>query len=147
MGDHNYTKDLSFRIDRNGNMILESGIDHINHVVIRLFGMSKGMDEYNPDMGLDLRAKVFSATEKHTRDSEYESEIVKQFTAYSDLVPANVIAIYRDGTLTINMTIMYQGEYYVMDMSGSMSDPVGSFSDIHVNTNKLNEANMHALFQ
>lgn len=147
MAKHDYMKDLSFRIDRNGNMMLASGIEHINNVATHLFGISKGMDEYNPDMGLDLHAKLFSATEKDTRDTMYESEIVQQFTTYTDLVPANVVAIYSKRGFMINMTIMYQGEYYVMNMSGDLSDPIGEFSDVVVNTNKLNEANMTALFQ
>lgn len=110
------TTDLTFRHDRTGNMVIGKRGEYVVNIVQMLFNMKPGTDEFDSDKGLYISSKYFTHYTNNTRDSEYESKIVQQFTTYTDLIPSNVIAMYIDNTLRIYMMIRYEGNIYEMDM-------------------------------
>lgn len=110
------TTDLTLRHDRTGNMVVGKRGEYVMNVVQMLFNLRPGSDEFDKEKGLYVSSKYFKQYTDNTRDSEYESKIVKQFTTYTDLIPANVVAMYINQSLHIYMMIQYQGNIYEMDM-------------------------------
>lgn len=111
------TKDITFRPDRNNNMVVASRGEYICNIAKMLFNMIPGTDEYNPDRGLNIRSKASQPNESGSRDSSYEQEIVKQFTTYTDLIPMNVVVQYKNHKMYIYMQIRYQNVLYEIDLT------------------------------
>lgn len=108
-------KDVSFLKDAKGNPIIISGSTYIRNIINILFMMVPGMDEYNLEKGLNIRGKMNSSKINGERDVEYENEIRSQFSAYTDLVVSNVVVLYRDGKVIINMEISNnENEYRIV---------------------------------
>ena len=110
-------RDISFRMNRIGNPILTKRGEYVANVVKMLFGMVPGYDEYEPERGLNIRSKMFKPFVKNARDIEYENEIVKQFTTYTDLIPVNVVATYLDDRYYVYLSLSYQQQIYEMDIA------------------------------
>lgn len=115
----NKTVDFTLRYDKAGNMITGKRGEMIINIVQMLFNLKKGDDPYNPERGLFIQEKINVPYTDAQRDTEYEAEIVRQFTTYTDLVPINVIAIYMNKSIHIYMSLKYQGEIYEMDINSS----------------------------
>lgn len=109
--------DFSFRMDRTGKMVTAKGADHVRNVLVMLFGMRPGSDEYDAERGLDIAGRKHKQYVDKTRDVEYENMIVKQVSAYTDLIPVNCIAIYLNDSLYVNLHVQYAGDIYNMEMS------------------------------
>ena len=110
-------RDITFRMDRIGNPILSKRGEYVANVTKILFGMVPGYDEYQPERGLNIRSKMYKTYTKNTRDADYENEIVKQFTAYTDLIPVNVIAMYLEDRYYVYISFSYQDKIYEMDVT------------------------------
>lgn len=108
--------DLTWRHDRSGNMIRGKRGEYVVNICQMLFNMVPGTDEYERDRGLAIRTKLQKNYAEKTRDIEYESEIIRQFTTYTDLVPSQVLAIYMNKSLFIYMVIKHRSEIYELDM-------------------------------
>lgn len=130
------TSDFSFKMDRTGKSILLKNGEHVRSISTMLFAMRPGMDEYESELGLDLVGRRFQMYAEKTRDTEYESTIVKQFTKYTDLVPLNVIAIYLNESLYVNMQLRYEGDIYTIELSSNGS--IEQMSSVLVNINDFN---------
>lgn len=113
------TVDITWRIDRNGNTILSKRGEYIVNIAQMLFNIRPGTDEYDSHKGLFIKDKINKPFAENSRDTAYESEIVKQFTKYTDLVPVNVIAVYLKGKYRIYMQIRYMDQIYELEMSAS----------------------------
>lgn len=110
-------RDITFRMDRIGNPILSKRGEYVANVAKILFGMVPGYDEYQPERGLNIRSKMYKTYTKNTRDADYENEIVKQFTTYTDLIPVNVIAMYLEDRYYVYISFSYQDKIYEMDVN------------------------------
>lgn len=115
----NETYDLTYRTDRTGNMVKGKRGEYVCNLAQLLFNMVPGTDEYEPDKGLDIARKRNRTYTKETRDTDYENQIVTQFTKYTDLIPVNVIAMYMNNSLHIYMSIRFEGAIYEMDLIDS----------------------------
>lgn len=115
----NETYDLTYRTDRTGNMVKGKRGEYVCNLAQLLFNMVPGTDEYEPDKGLDIARKRNRTYTKETRDTDYENQIVAQFTKYTDLIPVNVIAMYMNNSLHIYMSIRFEGAIYEMDLIDS----------------------------
>ena len=113
------TSDFTFRYDRSGNMITGKRSEYVINIVKMLFNLKKGDDPYNPDRGLFIQDKIRQQYVENQRDTAYETEIVKQFTTYTDLIPVNVVAIYMNKSIHIYMSISYQKQIYELDIDGT----------------------------
>lgn len=116
----NTTTDFTLRYDRSGNMIAGKRGEYVINVVQMLFNLKKGDDPYNSDRGLFIQDKIRQQYVENQRDTTYESEIVKQFTTYTDLIPINVVAIYMNKSIHIYMSIKYQRQIYEMDIDAGI---------------------------
>lgn len=130
--------DFSFRIDRAGKTVLTTGGEHVRGVITMLFAKKPGKDEYESELGLDLVGRRFTTYVDRTRDTEYESMIVSQITKYTDLLPVNVVAIYLNQSLYVNMQVMYNGEIYTMELSAPNGTNMDQMKSMLVNTNMFN---------
>ncbi|MCM1295172.1 MAG: hypothetical protein NC311_06495 [Muribaculaceae bacterium] len=101
-------------------MALSSGAEFICNVAQRLFYMVPGTDSYNRDMGLDITTRAKRPYQDGFRDSDYEQDVLKQFLAYTDIIPSAVVAIYQDKLLIVTMLAKYNGEEFTLRAS---SDP------------------------
>lgn len=119
-------KDLSFRTDHNNNMIVARKGEYVCNIVKMLFNMIPGSDEYNPDRGLNIRSQASKPNESGYRDSSYESEIVRQFNAYTDLIPMNVIARFKDHKMHIYMKVRYRYNIYEVDVTNEEDELVAA---------------------
>lgn len=111
-------EDPSFRKTRTGAPVLARNGEYVCNIAKMLFGLKPGYDEYDPERGLDIQSKLFQTYVNEQRDSDYEARIQDQFQKYTDLVPANVSAIYRGDTLVIFMTVTYHQDIYMLDIIG-----------------------------
>ena len=111
--------DLTFRTDLTGNMILGRRGEYVCNIAQMLFTMVPGYDEYAPEKGLDIARRKVRAYVQNTRDSAYESMIIKQFTTYTDLIPLQVIAMYLNESLHVYMMIRYLDGIYEMDIDSN----------------------------
>lgn len=114
--------DLTFRTDRNNNMVVGKRGEYVCNVVTLLFNMVPGTDEYNPKRGLDIRRKAAQPNEGGTRDGSYEREIVSQFTTYTDLIPMNVVVRYNNHKMYIYMQVRYQDVIYELDLDNERDE-------------------------
>lgn len=96
---------------------MSKSAEYVLNKCTMLFNMVPGDDEYNPKMGLNLQAKRFQSYVDGSRDHDYESEIVKQFTTYTDIIPLNVVAMSVKSVFVILMTITYSNEIYQLETS------------------------------
>lgn len=112
--------DFSFRVEHTGGMAVTSGGEFICNTVQRLFYMVPGMDEYNREMGLDITTRAKRPYQDGARDTEYETEIMRQFITYTDIIPTVVVALYQSKMLIITMAATYNGEEFTIRAS---SDP------------------------
>ena len=108
--------DCTWRYDRSGNMVEGKRAEYVVNVVEMLFNMIPGTDEYEPDRGLAINKKKFQPYLDNTRDTQYEDEITKQFTTYTDLIPSNVLAVYVNNALRMYMQVRFQGNIYEIDL-------------------------------
>lgn len=108
--------DLTWRHDRSGNMVVGKRAEYVVNTVEMLFNMYPGTDEYEPERGLAIGKKKFQPHLDKTRDTQYENDIVKQFTTYTDLVPSNVLAMYVNEGLRMYMQVRFQGNVYEIDL-------------------------------
>lgn len=115
------TYDLTFRTDRAGNMIRGRRGEYVVNVCQMLFNMVPGTDEYEPERGLAIRRKLQQTYEEKTRDTTYESEISRQLTTYTSLVPIQVLAVYMNKSLFIYMSIRFESQLYELDMVADQS--------------------------
>lgn len=109
--------DLTLRHDRGGSLILGKRAEYVVNITTMLFNTKPGTDEYDSEKGLYIDAKRYQTYTQNTRDSQYESKIVDQFTKYTDLIPISVVATYVNKSLYVNMSVKYQGEIYNMDIT------------------------------
>ena len=109
--------DISYRMDRIGNMIEPKRGEYVCNIAQMLFNLVPGQDEYDPERGLNIRGKLYQPFSNGARDPSYESEIMKQFNKYTDLIPANVIAIYLNGQYHVYMDVTYRNQVYMMDIA------------------------------
>lgn len=102
-------------------MVLTSGSEYVCNIATMLFNMTPGTDKYDVDKtkGLQLEAKRFRTFVENYRDTEYESEIVRQFSTYTDLIPLNVVAVYMNSTYLISMRIKYENQVYAIEVNGN----------------------------
>lgn len=112
-------KDLSLRTDSNHNPLILSGPARYKQIVTMLFNMVPGMDEFNPEKGLNIAAKLFVPQTAMQHDTEYENEIVNQFTKYTDLTVTNVTAMGIDGYYCVFFSIVTQEGVYQVLMNTS----------------------------
>ena len=111
------TTDLTLRTDRVGNMITGKRGEYVCNVAQMLFNMVPGTDEYEPKRGLNVKGKLQQTYMENSRDSAYESEIMQQFTQYTDLIPVNVVVLFKDKSLYIYMADKYQEMIYQIDVT------------------------------
>lgn len=130
--------DFSFRMDRTGKMIIASGAEHVRNVITMLFGMRPGSDEYDSERGLDLLGRKHRQYVEKTRDTAYESMIIKQLCAYTDLVPLNCIAIYLNDSLYISLEVQFNGDAFVTELSSNKNADMDTLSSQIVNINGFN---------
>lgn len=138
MPNSSHTTDFSFRLDRTGKPVVTSGAEHVRTVLTMLFGMEPGTDEYEPERGLDLMGRKNRTYVDMTRDTEYESMISEQLTKYTDLLPLNIIAVYANQTLYINLSVQYQANVYTIQMSDELDANLDSLSSMLININDFN---------
>lgn len=110
----------TFRMGRVGDPIVSNGIEAVCNILQRLLFMVPGMDDYNTNMGLDITTRAKRSYIDNTRDTEYESMIVEQINAYTDIIPTNVVAIFKDNMLIISITGKLSGNEFMFQTS---SDP------------------------
>lgn len=132
------TKDFSFRMARTGKMVVASGAEHVRNVIVMLFGMRPGTDEYEPERGLDLVGRKFRQYTEKTRDTEYEQMIINQLSRYTDLIPVSVIAIYLNESLYVSLQVQYQGNFYATELSSEVGADMDTLSAMIVNINNFN---------
>lgn len=113
-----YSTDLTWRTDRNGNVIASSKNEKLINQVQMLFMMHPGDDEYDLDRGLDIISKAQTTYVNGERDTEYENKIVTQFSTYTSIVPSNVVVVYTNNALVIAMNMTYEGEMYTVQVTG-----------------------------
>lgn len=87
-----------------------------------LFNMIPGMDEFNPNKGLNIAAKLFVPTMNGVRDTEYETEILNQFSQYTDLSLTNIVAMSLDGAYCVGFSIMTRDGVYQALVSHKADD-------------------------
>ena len=112
----NHTTDLTFRVDKGGASIRSIRGEYVVNICQLLFNLVPGTDAYEPERGLAIRHKVHQPYTDKTRDTEYENEIIKQFTTYTTLIPTQVLAVYMNNSLFIYMNIKFEGDIYELDM-------------------------------
>ena len=112
----NRTYDMTFRTDRGGSMIKGKHGEYVVNICQMMFNLVPGSDVYEPERGLAIRQKLNQCYVEKTRDSAYESEIIKQFSEYTKLRPTQVLAIYMNKSLFIYMSVKFEGELYELDM-------------------------------
>ena len=110
------TFDLTFRTDRSGNMVKGTRGEYVCNIAQMLFAMVPGADAYEPDRGLAIQQHLNQAYVEGARDAGYESEIRKQFIAYTDLIPTDVLAFYMNKTLFIYISFILDGNIYEVDV-------------------------------
>lgn len=110
----------TFRMGRVGDPIVSNGIEAVCNILQRLLFMVPGMDDYNTNMGLDITTRAKRSYIDNTRDTEYESMIVEQMNTYTDIIPTNVVAIFKDSMLIISITGKLSGNEFMFQTS---SDP------------------------
>lgn len=110
----------TFRMGRVGDPIVSNGIEAVCNILQRLLFMVPGMDDYNTNMGLDITTRAKRSYIDNTRDTEYESMIVEQMNTYTDIIPTNVVAIFKDNMLIISITGKLSGNEFMFQTS---SDP------------------------
>lgn len=110
-------KDLTFRMDRAGDVIISQRGEHVCNVVQMLFNTVPRMDAYNTDMGLKIGTKKHNAHVNGVRDTAYETRIVNQFTTYTDLVPVQVLVTYKDDRMIIYLRVKYMDTIYNIDIA------------------------------
>lgn len=130
--------DFSFRMDRTGKMVTATGAEHVRNVMVMLFGMRPGSDEYDSERGLDLVGRKHRQYVEKTRDVEYENMIVKQISAYTDFIPINCVAIYLNDSLYVNLQVQYANEIYNMELSSNTGTEIDSLAAQIVNINSFN---------
>ena len=138
MANNMSTIDFSFKMDRTGKPVTTKGAQHIRTVVMMLFAMEPGTDEYEPERGLDLLGRKQRTYIEMTRDTEYESMIHEQFTKYTDLTPLNVLAVYLNNSLFVSLTVQFLGEVYTMELSSELGADLDSLTAMLVNVNDFN---------
>lgn len=131
-------KDFSFRMDRTGKMVTVQGAEHVRNVLVMLFGMRPGSDEYDSQRGLDLNGRKKRQYVERTRDTEYEIEIVTQVSRYTDLVPVNCVAIYLNDSLYVNLQVRYMNEVYNTELSTSAGAETNTLAAQIINLNDFN---------
>lgn len=110
----------TFRMGRVGDPIVSNGIEAVCNILQRLLFMVPGMDDYNTNMGLDITTRAKRSYIDNIRDTEYESMIVEQMNTYTDIIPTNVVAIFKDNMLIISITGKLSGNEFMFQTS---SDP------------------------
>lgn len=130
--------DFSFRMDRTGKMVTVSGAEHVRNVLVMLFGMRPGSDEYDAERGLDLLGRKHRQYIDRTRDGEYESMIVKQLTKYTDLIPVSCIAIYLNDSLYVNLQVRFMNEFYSTELATAKNADMDTLAAQIVNINDFN---------
>lgn len=116
------TKDLSFRTDSNYNPLVLSGPARYKQIVTMLFNMVPGMDEYNPEKGLNIAAKLFNPAIELQHDTEYETEIMNQFSQYTDLTVSNVNAMGINGYFCVFFSIITSQTTYQVLMNSKPNE-------------------------
>ena len=111
------TTDISYRMDRIGNMIEPKRGEYVCNIAQMLFNLVPGTDEYDINRGLNIRGKLYQPMVEGTRDASYENEIIQQFTRYTDLIPSNVIAVYLNKQYHVYMDVTYRNQVYMMDIT------------------------------
>lgn len=138
MPAYNQVKDFSFRMDRTGKMVTVSGAEHVRNVLVMLFGLRPGSDEYDAERGLDLLGRKHKMYVERTRDTEYESMIITQISRYTDLVPVRCIAIYLSDSLYVNLQVRYLDEVYSTEISTATESDIDTLTAQIVNLNDFN---------
>lgn len=110
-------EDLTFRMGRTGSMVVGKRGEYVCNIVQMLFSMVPGTDEFDINRGLDIRSRNHKPYTEGTRDTEYENEILQQFTTYTDLMPLNIVAMYLRGTFLVYMEISYENQVYSLDIN------------------------------
>lgn len=109
------TKDFMFKTDSNYNPLVVSGPARYKQIITMLFTMIPGMDEYNPEKGLNIFAKLYNPTINMRHDTDYELEITNQFARYTDLNITNVTAMPIDQTFVVYFEVNTpEGTYQVI---------------------------------
>lgn len=121
-GSTDNVKDLQFKTDSNYNRILLSGPARIKQVVTMLFNMVPGMDEYNPEKGLNIAAKLFNPVMENVHDSEYENEITQQFNTYTDIIVSNVTAMSISGYFCVFFAATTPQETYEILLANKLDE-------------------------
>lgn len=134
----NQVQDFSFRMDRTGKMVTVQGAEHVRNVLVMLFGMRPGSDEYDAERGLDLVGRKHKQYIEKTRDSEYEAMITTQISKYTDLVPVNCVAIYLNDSLYVNLQVRYMDEVYNTELSTKLGVGLETLAAQIVNINDFN---------
>lgn len=111
-------QDVTFRKSRTGAPITAKNGEYVCNIAKMLFAMKPGYDDYDPDRGLDIQSKLFQTYVDEQRDSDYETKITEQFTKYTDLIPNQVTAVYKNKALVIFMTVTYHQDIYLLDIVG-----------------------------
>lgn len=113
----NLTKDLTFRVDRVGNVIMASESEHVMNVIQFLLNSIPGMDDYNNDMGINLNSiRVRPHNTNGSRDTKLELEIGEQISKYTDLTPINVVVTFPGNVMKIYLEVQYLNNIYSVDI-------------------------------
>ena len=119
--------DITFRPEKTGKQALSVKLEYVTNTAQRLFHMIPGTDIYDNEMGLDIIKESKRPANNGTRNTEYESRIIDQFNAYTDLSVRSVMALYEDNTLKVYMSVTYQDQTYKM-VADSQSDELNILS-------------------
>lgn len=132
------SEDFSFKLDRTGKPVVTTGGEHVKGIITMLLAMKPGMDEYDPERGLDINGRKNRAYTELTRDTEYEAMIRDQITKYTDLVPIDVLAIYVNNAIFVSITVSYQGTAYTVELQNQRGADEGTLNAMLVNVNDYN---------
>ena len=115
-------QDFTNRVESSGKVALSSNAEHIVNVIQRLLHISPGTDIYNPDMGLDVIARSRRPYTDGYRDTTYETLIGRQILEYTDIVPVNIVAVYKNQSLVLYMDVRYSDQLYRLQIGTDESD-------------------------
>lgn len=110
--------DLAWRVNKNKTLVVvTSPTEYVANTVTRLFHMHRGSDDFNRDMGLDIITHAKRKYSPNSRDIEYENEVTRQLTEYTDIEVDNAVAVYRNGMLIVGLEVRYENVSYNISMT------------------------------
>ena len=112
--------DITFRAEQGGKQAISTRLEYVVNIAQRLLHMRPGDDDYDPEMGLNIMKETNVAAEDGSRNTDFEQKALRQFQTYTDIAIQNIIAIYKDHVLRVQITFRFQGEAYAIF---STSDP------------------------